>query len=340
MWFEDLMGFKELNHENVHNNIGVDGEYLFSKVNNEKYKYGNLELVSLKDLRQKITAPKTNIIKITVAEKVGDVQMLHKDVRNENAVFQAASQFNLLEMVDPSVSPESGVANYQLDRTQGPACAIACGAGTIYRNYFVDVKGLKGQTRNNQIDGLEDIGKILKNKELDLWKMQNGYAFPSSEGIAYINNHLSSLSDVAYDILLSNLKVGVQWNTEVTISNTRHTVNQVYCSALPVAYSQLEDDLFEPFAQLVLDATYEATILTAIQNLETSGNNKLFLTLVGGGVFGNKLSWIFSAIRKAVMRYKYFPLDIQIVSFGGSNLYVETFCDSIDKEVNNKPSST
>jgi len=30
-----------------------------------------------------------------------------------------------------------GVTRYQHDHTQGPACAIACGAATIYRNYFV-----------------------------------------------------------------------------------------------------------------------------------------------------------------------------------------------------------
>ena len=47
-----------------------------------------------------------------------------------------ASQFNLLEMTAPSITPEHGVARYQLDRTQGPACAIAAGAATIYRNYF------------------------------------------------------------------------------------------------------------------------------------------------------------------------------------------------------------
>ncbi|MCK5683507.1 hypothetical protein KAJ27_05280 [bacterium] len=51
-------------------------------------------------------------------------------------MFQVASQFNLLEMVSPGVTPEEGVGRYEHDHTQGPACAIACGVGTIYRNYF------------------------------------------------------------------------------------------------------------------------------------------------------------------------------------------------------------
>ena len=32
-------------------------------------------------------------------------------------MFQAASQFNLLEMVNPNVTPELGVASYELDVT-------------------------------------------------------------------------------------------------------------------------------------------------------------------------------------------------------------------------------
>jgi hypothetical protein len=36
-------------------------------------------------------------------------------------------------MVSPRVTPEDGVGIYDLDRTQGPACAVAAGAGTIYR---------------------------------------------------------------------------------------------------------------------------------------------------------------------------------------------------------------
>ncbi len=176
-------------------------------------------------------------------------------------------------MVSPSVTPESGVAIYQLDRTQGPACAVSCGAGTIYRNYFVIVSLTFVTVGINQIDCLEDIGEALKNKELNLWNMQNGYAFATSGGIEHINNHLSGLSVNEHDKFRSMLKVGVQWDTQVTISPTGHTVNQVYSSALPVAYSQLDSDLFEQFSQLILDVTYEATFLTAIHNMQTSGNN-------------------------------------------------------------------
>jgi hypothetical protein len=58
-----------------------------------------------------------------------------------NAIFQAASQFNCLEFPNPRTVPEHGITAYFTDHTQGPACALACAAGTLYRNYFAPVAG-------------------------------------------------------------------------------------------------------------------------------------------------------------------------------------------------------
>jgi hypothetical protein len=66
---------------------------------------------------------------------------MHQRPENAGALFQVASQFNLLEMMSPSVTPEQGVTRYERDPTQGPACAVAAGAATIYRNYFAKVHG-------------------------------------------------------------------------------------------------------------------------------------------------------------------------------------------------------
>ena len=54
---------------------------------------------------------------------------------------------------------KDGVTRCQNDRTQGPACAIAAGAATIYRNYFAPVGGGYGQTAKRQFDGLADLGE-------------------------------------------------------------------------------------------------------------------------------------------------------------------------------------
>ena len=39
------------------------------------------------------------------------------------------------------------------------------------------------------------------------------------------------------DLLMGHFRVGVQWDTEVTLADAEHIVTQVYCSALPVAYT-------------------------------------------------------------------------------------------------------
>ncbi len=110
----------------------------------------------------------------------GDVRHMHQSPENAGALFQVASQFNLLEMIRPGVTPEEGVTRYQHDGTQGPACAIAAGAATIYRNYFAPVGGGHGQTKERQFDGLADLGDCLfaalKLPVASLWRMQNGYA--------------------------------------------------------------------------------------------------------------------------------------------------------------------
>jgi hypothetical protein len=246
------------------------------------------------------------------------------DRSNEGGLFQVASQFNLLEMVSPNVTPEEGVGIYQSDHTQGPACAIAAGAGTIYRNYFAEVNGRIGQSHENQIDCLADVGRKLANTNNSLWQMRNGYALASHTGLVEISKHISSLTETGRNELRKSLRIGIQWDTEVTLNNCGHTVSQAYCSALPVGYSKHSADLWEPFAKLVLEASYEATICAAILNSQKTGNNKLFLTLLGGGAFGNQTVWITDAIERALIICRDWDLDVAIVSYGSSKDFVRT----------------
>jgi len=50
-------------------------------------------------------------------------------------------------------------------------CAVAAGAGTIFRNYFAPVDGLPGQREDRQIDCLREIGVALGEELIPrLWK--------------------------------------------------------------------------------------------------------------------------------------------------------------------------
>lgn len=236
MWFKSLTGFCEETAEQVRANIIVDGELMTSTRNGKHIACGRLETPTLAELRARVQQVDLPQSALKFSEVVGDVQELHIDPANSGALFQVASQFNLLEMVSPAITPEKGVDIYENDPTQGPACAIACGAGTIYRNYFAEVNGRIGQSADNQIDCLQDLGEALGNTDGRLWKMQNGYALASTEGLREISERLSTATESERDELRQVLRIGIQWDTAVTIGEARHKVSQAYCSALPVAY--------------------------------------------------------------------------------------------------------
>jgi hypothetical protein len=318
-WFKTLTGFAEEYPQQVRENITVDGQTLRSHVNGKVLVCGQLETPTLAELRERVHASGHKKGNISVREVVANVQHLHTDVSNAGSLFQVASQFNLLEMVSPNYTPEDGVGIYEHDRTQGPACAIAAGAGTIYRNYFAIVNGQTGQSASNQIDCLADIGTAWGNTESRLWAMRNGYALASQNGLVEIAQRLKASSESELDRVRQLLRIGIQWNTQVTLNDARHLVSQAYCSALPVAYSRHALHLWTPFARLILEAAYEATFCTAILNSMSHGSNRLFLTLLGGGAFGNEPAWIVDAIQRALVLFKDVELEVAIVSYGSPN---------------------
>ena len=160
-WFEKLTGFRETGYEETRARLEVEGGRLRSRINGASYGIGELELVSLQALRERAKSAGNLPGRVKTSVVTGDVRRMHRSSENAGALFQVASQFNLLEMVSPDVTPEHGVTRYQSDPTQGPACAIAAGAATIYRNYFVPIEGSQGQTATRQLDGLADLGAAL-----------------------------------------------------------------------------------------------------------------------------------------------------------------------------------
>lgn len=331
-WFEQLTGFREETPSQVRENLSVEEGVLHSHVNGKSWLCGELEIPTLAELRQRAQEHAYPSGKLVLREVVADVQSLHQQEANAGAMFQVASQFNLLEMASPSITPEEGVGIYERDRTQGPACAISAGAGTIFRNYFANVNGRIGQTHDNQIDCLAEIGSLLGNDHERLWEMRNGYALASGEGLKEISQWLKDSDGLERDFLRRSLRIGIQWNTEVTFKGASHSISQVYCSALPVAYSRHSSALWSEFAQLILEAAYEATFAAAILNSVHTGNSRLFLTLLGGGAFGNDTEWILAAIRRAAEIHSTADLEIAIVSYGSSQPCVRVIVDELNDE--------
>jgi hypothetical protein len=314
-WFEELVGFREGDDRSVRERLVLEGTRLRSLVNGRSFECGRLEVLSLAELRARSGAAHRGPTR--VEEVLGEAGALHARRDNAGALFQVASQFNLLEMIGPHVTPEDGVTCYANDPTQGPACAIAAGAGTLLRRYFVDCGGGVGQSAERQIDCLQDLGRVLGNADGRLWEMRNGYALPRPGGLAVVANRIASLGEAERDALRTLLAIGVQWGTQVTRDEATHLVSQAFCSALPIAYAHEPVDAWEPFARLVLEATYEATLHAAVVNARNGGSERVFLTLVGGGAFGNPKAWILDALERALTMHAHSGLRVAIVSRHG-----------------------
>jgi hypothetical protein len=87
------------------------------------------------------------------------------------------------------------------------------------------------------------------------------------------------------DDLRGRLSIAIQRGVEVTDVGAApgQLVSQAFCSALPVAYTNVLSHHWRPFASLVLEAAYEATLWEAVLDAANGGSNIVLLTLLGGG---------------------------------------------------------
>jgi hypothetical protein len=323
-WFRDLFGFGEGWYGETQKNLEVVGTTLRSRINQRAYAIGELNTPSVKELRDEAAKVVDGLRgRLNVSSISGDVRRMHGDPAHRGALFQVASQFNLLEMTGPDVSPEDGVTRYVWDRTQGPACALAAAAATVYGNYFVPIGRHVGQSRDRQIDCLSDLGTELGNDTHDLWEMRNGYALCTEEGLATIGRTLDALDVRGRDKLRDLIRIGIHSGVQVTDVEDEQLVSQGFCSALPVSYSSIPSEHWKAFAVLVLEGAYEATLWAAVINAHDTGSRVLFLTSLGGGAFGNEPAWIHHAMRRALTKVAGIGLDVRVVSYGRADTALE-----------------
>lgn len=320
-FFEQVTGFREASYAETQARLSIVGGRLARADGGHAYTVGALSLPSLAELRAAAaaTVARPGRLRLSIAE--GDVRAMHRRPENRGALFQVASQFNLLEMPGFDVSPEVGVTGYAHDLTQGPACAMAAGAATIYRNYLVPVGDGVGQTADRQLNALADLGAALAERldteVAELWTMRNGYALPTRDGLARIGAYLETAEAAELDALRGMLRVGLHADVEVTDGPAPGPrVSQLFCSALPVAYGRHPATAWAPFARLVLEAAYEATLLAGVLNAARGASHRVLLTRLGGGAFGNDDAWIYQAMLWTLQRMAERNLDIIIVSYG------------------------
>lgn len=188
---------------------------------------------------------------VRCSHTIGESGDLHR--RFPNAFFQVASQFNSLEFISASVTPEAGVTHYVYDRTQGPACALACMGGTAYRNYLLHPdlfdreaaamsgevgEAGRGQQASHQLNLLGDFTSYLTSahgapdaaasavpavEEDFFYRIENGYFFPAPtmstfpSRLAALANCYGATREDAEDALVARLRVAIVEDATVTL---------------------------------------------------------------------------------------------------------------------------
>ena len=353
-WFTNVFDFEEnglhkkyrndnkkLNEFNFQSNVNTNLQVDYSDRNNvsitnksdasKKYNVGKVKFLSTGELLQSITKVETadavtdkgngNGNGLKYYEIQGDAGPLHYDPQLKGSLFQAASQFNALEMYSADFIPEQGITIYKDDPTQGPACALACPYATLYRNYFSmpggkPQKGERDLSDNTsyQINALEEFEKTSGFK----LRKENGYFYPNDvEEAKTINEYLSNTENFWNSVNL--VKYFIHEDTPVVSAingSVVQNVAQIYCSALPLAYKRQELNDCPLFIKMILCAIYYATFAQAVLMAQTKGGRvKVLITGVGGGAFGNPPEVIDAAINSALTFFKDYPIDVYRVDF-------------------------
>jgi hypothetical protein len=328
------------------------------------YDVGNFELISENTITEKykgIEIPEVYFY-FNIPEYGKNDSMILMDNESNNSIydgitewalplFQAASQFNCLEMTSPKTTPESGIEQYNNDLTQGPAVAIGGFLNTLYRNYgfvprtqeeinSIHVNGkqiitynditltptkfditIQGQYNNYQINTLYPFLKkvqetVPKGDDISIIKdYSNGYW---KEQIIFWNK-INKNSKIIQE-MIKYMTVGLVTDTPIVAKKRNENlqtinlkkVSQVYVSAFPFPRNNST-----PLAKEILKQAYYTTLLTAVHNCmkkKETNKIKIFLTLVGGGAFGNNFEWIYDAILYSINKIKQnkFPKKITL----------------------------
>lgn len=323
-WFEQLFGFRE-SVSSVRDNLRceeINGDtYIISSANGARIRSGNFQVRSASsfDLRAR-GGGRLHIIhghgRSSQRFELIDVLSSQFLPENDGATYLAASNFNCLEFVSPAQTAGDGVTNYVYDQTQGPFCALSAGAAVVDRNYFVRHSGGAGQLLRE----VELLGKTPIHVE---------------HGYAIINEQFGE-SEVAKNFAwddADNYCVGVHRNCQLTTTRRERgfalvdpaadrVVHHVYAAAFNFNGCVYPCDFTLRVSRHMLDAEYRASVLAAWENSllypGRSGSNKLYLTLLGCGVFGNEIDTVLESIESCMDTIRDSGLDVYVVCFSDS----------------------
>ena len=153
---------------------------------------------------------------------------------------------------------------------------------------------------------------------------------------------LEALKYTDMDAHFMRARVGVHSDVQVTSGlkgsdvemcpSEHQVVHQVFTAAMDMSRlrrEMQEDPDVVGLARFLLRVAYRLTILAAIENADRTrnssraGKDKLYLTLIGGGVFGNDPAWIYEAIQENQHLIAESGLSVVLVIYNRKRLSAE-----------------
>lgn len=262
---------------------------------------GTLETPSVEALRRRrvtLSGSRPGTLSVLVGRchpELVDVGYLQAAPENNGAVFQVASNFNGLELrhkEDWRALLE--VSNYTDDYTQGPFASISAAPGLLMRHYYPFFAPTESPVQWRQhFDGPQI-------ELLSEWpvKVRNGY----------LELTRASLQEELREELV---QVALHREVEVAFGQVRGSehhrldyeqrVSQVFTAAADLASTNRllwneDSQAVERVACALLRAAYEGSLRSAL----AIGACKVYLTLIGGGVFANPSWWIVASLEKQI----------------------------------------
>jgi len=285
----------------------------------ERWNCGTLTLPNLAELRSASSVTggtgrgTLNVLCAPERPSALDVGFLQSKPENRNAVFQVASNFNALELMSKSDERAmTEIGSYVFDMTQGPFASISASPGLVLRHYypFYDESTEPWQWRQHfdgqQVELLRDTSLKVKNGYLDL--EPNSLQEPLAIETLRVATHRDI--QVAFG--------AVQGSHHVLVGDPEQRVDQVFTATADLANTNLDlfrkhPDTVKQTIQTLLNAAYEATIRAAI----AAERQRVFLTLIGGGVFANPPNWIVCAIERLVPLIRESGLTVLVNTYRG-----------------------
>ncbi|KKT01390.1 MAG: hypothetical protein UV79_C0013G0005 [candidate division TM6 bacterium GW2011_GWF2_43_17] len=311
------------------------GTFSFNELKIEGFSNGN-ELQRLREWskKQKVDVSKAPFtITILSGPKAGDVSCLESDPENNGAAFMVASNANALYSVCGQLISSKRLHTDIWTQEANAVLPTVPAYESRYKNFGSPSVHVDWVSNPAEQKSLMVFDSALKKE--DLFRYKNGYVAFKLEKLGFIKNKFKSediVQMVAYHqdapvVLYKKFVNGVDgWY--YAPEKSKQKIDHIIAAAVNIGekVSNLPDGYVcgigldgkvdsATIAKKALETSYEHAILLAAFHKK----EKLFLTLLGAGVFGNQAAWVQDAIVKAINKHRHLldSMKIYVIDYSG-----------------------